>query len=381
MSEQLFHNCKAKTNAVEISFTRARPCCLFRTPGRPQINPKLGVDHILKSFSEYTEEKVEYGCNKCIMNEANGSESRRQYFDKIMNTEYDFYYDFQLSNLCNLACKMCSPNHSTRLEKTWQYYEDNNFEHEQILSPILPHSWDNEIVEKILEDINRRTTSGKKVIISLKGGEPTIQPELESFLENLENIHNIRVDVITNLQKLPDYFVNSLHKFEKSTIGVSCEGVEETYEYNRSLGDWNTFKQNIVTISEQAKISNKIDLQLQPLVTAQTIGDLERFIEFIKYCNSLGFKKVSKVSFNNLCYNPLEANPLKMPLDFIKEIVKDLEDLNEEITNNITKQLLNKNTYSEETFKRFLEFTRLNDEFYKTDFWQTPTGKKLKPYL
>ena len=90
------------------------------------------------------------------------------------------------------------------------------------------------------------------------------------------------------------------------------------------------------------------------MVTAQTIGDLERFIEFIKYCNSLGFKKVSKVSFNNLCYNPLEANPLKMPLDFIKEIVKDLEDLNEEITNNITKQLLNKNTYSEETFKRFL---------------------------
>ena len=219
MSEQLFHKCKAKTNALEISFLRARPCCLFRTPGKPQIDPKLGVDHIIKSFSEYTDEKVEFGCRKCIINEEHGSESRRQYFDKVMNTEYDFYYDFQLSNLCNLACKMCSPNHSTRLEKTWQYYKDNNFEHEQMISPILPHSWDNQVVERILEDINRRTTSGKKVIISLKGGEPTVQPELKSFLENLENINNIRIDVITNLQKLPDYFVNSLDKFEKCNIG------------------------------------------------------------------------------------------------------------------------------------------------------------------
>lgn len=378
MTTQLFHKCKASTNALELSFNRARPCCLFRSPGKPQIDPTLGVKHILKSFSEYTDQKVKAGCIKCEKQESNGAESRRLYLDKVMNTEYDFYYDFQLSNLCNLACKMCSPNFSSRVEKTFKFYDEKNFNHEQLVSPVLPHSWNQKTVEKILEDINRRTTSGKKIIISMKGGEPTIQPELESFLENLENINNIRINVITNLQRLPDYFVKTLNKFERCSIGVSCEGVEDTYEYVRSYGDWNEFKQNIKIISQQIQISNKITVELKPLITAQGVGDLQRFIDFVKYCDSLGFNKMSKTAFNNICYYPSETSPLILPLEFIKDIFNDLDD---DLVSNLKKQLVNKNTYDKRAFTRMLEFNKINDKFYKTDFWGTPTGIKLSNYL
>ena len=62
--KNIFDKCIAKTNALELSFLRARPCCLFRIPGRPQIDPKLGVDHILERYNEYTTAQIEKSCAK-----------------------------------------------------------------------------------------------------------------------------------------------------------------------------------------------------------------------------------------------------------------------------------------------------------------------------
>ena len=67
-------------------------------------------------------------CKECWSHERNGYESYRQssnfnYRDIIDNTPEFFsdkplelkYLDYRPSNLCNLACKICSPRFSTKL--------------------------------------------------------------------------------------------------------------------------------------------------------------------------------------------------------------------------------------------------------------------------
>ncbi len=380
MSAQIFHNCKAKTNALELSFLRARPCCLFRTPGRPQINPKLGVDHVLESFKHYTDEKVEKGCIKCIKQENNGVRSKRNYLDTLLKDgEYDFYYDFQLSNLCNLACKMCSPNFSSRLVKPFEFYKQKGYDDDNgMVSPILPNKWDWEIVDKIFEDINKRTKD-KKIVIELKGGEPTMQPEFKDFFDKFENVQNVRLDIITNLQRLPDYFLENISKFEEINVGVSLEGTEETYEYVRTLGDWKTFKSNLETLAKETRsFTNKIGLHFHPKIISYGLSNVQDLLDFMDYGESLGFIGAGDTSIAEIIWTPHHSCPLYLPKDYVETVVSRISHKRD---GKLKKLLLGSNSYTEKQMQNTLKFIELTDEFNKKDFWQTPTGKELKNYL
>jgi len=380
MSAEIFHNCKAKTNALELSFLRARPCCLFRTPGRPQINPKLGVDHVLESFKHYTDEKVEKGCIKCIKQENNGVRSKRNYLDTLLKDgEYDFYYDFQLSNLCNLACKMCSPNFSSRLVKPFEFYKQKGYDDDNgMVSPILPNKWDWEIVDKIFEDINKRTKD-KKIVIELKGGEPTMQPEFKDFFDKFENVQNVRLDIITNLQRLPDYFLENISKFEEINVGVSLEGTEETYEYVRTLGDWKTFKSNLETLAKETRtFNNKIGLHFHPKIISYGLSNVQDLLEFMDYGESLGFIGAGDTSIAEIIWTPHHSCPLYLPKDYVETVVSRISHKRD---GKLKKLLLGSNSYTEKQMQNTLKFIELTDEFNKKDFWQTPTGKELKNYL
>lgn len=380
MSAQIFHNCMAKTNALELSFLRARPCCLFRTPGRPQINPKLGVDHVLESFKHYTDEKVEKGCIKCIKQENNGVRSKRNYLDTLLKDgEYDFYYDFQLSNLCNLACKMCSPNFSSRLVKPFEFYKQKGYDDDNgMVSPILPNKWDWEIVDKIFEDINKRTKD-KKIVIELKGGEPTMQPEFKDFFDKFENVHNVRLDIITNLQRLPDYFLENISKFEEINVGVSLEGTEETYEYVRTLGDWKTFKTNLETLAKETRsFTNKIGLHFHPKIISYGLSNVQDLLDFMDYGESLGFIGAGDTSIAEIIWTPHHSCPLYLPKDYVETVVSRISHKRD---GKLKKLLLGSNSYTEKQMQNTLKFIELTDKFNKTDFWKTPTGKELSNYL
>lgn len=378
--KNIFDKCVAKTNALELSFLRARPCCLFRIPGRPQINPKLGVDHILERYNEYTTAQIEKSCAKCIKQENNGVRSKRMWLNsQFKNSEYDFYYDFQLSNLCNLACKMCSPNFSSRLVKPFEFYRKNGYDDfNGGISPVLPNKWDWEIVDKIFEDINQRTKD-KKIIIEFKGGEPTMQPEFEEFFYKFENPQNVRLDIISNLQRLPDYFIENIKKFGEVNVGVSLEGTEETYEYIRTLGDWKTFKTNIETLTTETKsFTNKVALHFHPKVISYGLSRLQDLIDFMDYGASLGFKPPSENSIAEIIWTPYHSCPLYLPKEYVENIVARISHKRDSKLKNL---LLNSNTYTEEQMQNTLKFIELTDKFNNKDFWQTPTGLELKNYL
>ena len=381
MKTTIFDKCAAKTNALELSFERARPCCVFRADvKRRPINPKLGVNYVMNRFKEYTNDEIAEGCKKCIIQESNGARSKRLWLNSFIHSgEYDLYYDFQLSNLCNLACKMCSPNFSSRLVKPWKFYRENGYIEKDIgVSPVLPSKWNSTIVDKIFDDINERTKD-KKVVVEVKGGEPTMQTEFNDFFNRFENIHNVRLDLITNLQKLPDYFLENVSKFHKVNIGVSIEGTEETYEYIRTLGKWNTFEKNIKTLCKEKKsFNNDTKLIFHPKIVSYGIGRLQDLLDFMDYGASLGFQEASAESISEIIWSPNHSSPLYLPKAYVSEVMSNVEHKR---IHKLKKLLRDKNVYTKDQMDRTLKFIELTDVYNKTDFWKTPTGKGLSNYL
>lgn len=375
MKEILFNNCLAKTHAIEINQNKSiRPCCMFKEPG---VEFKNSIQETQTLFKNYTDEQLINGCKVCHQQEKNNITSRRKFFvEHLINAKNSFFYDIQMSNLCNLACTMCSPRQSSRLVPTSKWLRENGMPgyDKPNLVPAKAAIWDNNMIEQLLIDINYRSKNSR-VVVSIKGGEPTIQPEVLTFLNSLENKHNISLRIVTNLQVFPEIFENQIDKFYHIDLGVSIEGVGETYEYSRTHGSWTTFEKNITHLTLIKKHYNNLNVEFKPVINNHTIGDLNALFEFI---NGTGWCKRNKIEriLNNIVYFPQQLSPMILPNDIKNELISSLC---KEYTN--LKNILIESDFDEKQWKLFLKFTNLLDKFNGTDFFKTPTGVMFSKYI
>lgn len=265
-------------------------------------------------------------CTECWSWEKNGYQSYRQSQNKDYGAdlpEHIFedepleitYLDYRPSNLCNLACKICSPRFSSKLIDPWLQVGQIKPDEASDLAKFNVNRIDVNTVKKDFSHIKS---------IYFAGGEPLIADDHWNLLDYFSktNPKEIKIKYNTNLTKLDfkgkkveDYW----DKFNIIQIGASLDGFGKQFEHLRTGASWNEVISNL----ERLKLlSNNIQDNLNK---EYGYNVKNRGIDI--YCDAtvgwLNLKSVFKlhkflydnqyIVLNNPHYYKLLAKPLNFP--------------------------------------------------------------------
>jgi hypothetical protein len=206
-------------------------CCSSDVVGKSDTID-FNSDKLNTIRSTWQDKKVEV-CNGCWQSEQNGGTSRRQIeLEWLMNNpEIDetstelLCLDYDVGNLCNAACIMCSPGSSSL--------------------------WQAELGEEFFSttDPTKKLDLSKLRRIYLVGGEPFLIKETKNMLLNIKQqqgtLENLEVECQTNGSNFKNNQIMSLlHECKKVTIKISIDAVGKEYEYIRHPLRWQTIEEN-----------------------------------------------------------------------------------------------------------------------------------------
>jgi len=169
------------------------------------------------------------------------------------------FYEIRTSNQCNLMCRMCNPNWSSLIEKENKKlkifdeskYQYTGFDHVNI---------DN--IEKLY----------------VAGGEPTIMPELYTFLEDCikKKKTNFEIQLNTNAMSLNKKFKSLLKHFNNFNFEISVDGYGLVNQYIRWPTNWDKLINNIDYIYNQGH-----NISFASVVSIYNIASLYSIVEFL----------------------------------------------------------------------------------------------------
>ena len=238
-----------------------RVCCMTTEEGPVRPNEELDLkkrwngEHLKNIRRQFLTNKEPDICTKCFSNERVGGISDRMRFndmyvgkinpDVITGNQYGSPIDLDIrpGNLCNLGCRMCGPISSTTIQKETQK------------NPIMQHIMGRGDIEttdvlknaKNLEFLLRNVDKGQRV--KFLGGEPTIMPEVDEFLNILmeRNLLDVPLHFTTNCTNGNKRFIDKISKFNKVSFNYSVDGIGEVVEYIRHPVKFNSINTNIQT--------------------------------------------------------------------------------------------------------------------------------------
>lgn len=232
--------CMAQYRNIYINNGKARPCCWY---DRKELDNKVeNLADIVDVFHSKEFDAIRNdpsdrprGCWKCQMHEDKGGKSHRHSWNErevddgiAKLTDLDIY----MGNLCNLACVTCSSNNSSK----WIAEEQKIFGTAQKNTQDdidIQLSWD------LVKDLKR---------VKLAGGEVTIMPDHEKFLQQLIDFgvaKNITLVYIVNNTTNPTQFKDLFAQFKKVEFILSVDGIGDVSDYVRYLSKWNELEKNI----------------------------------------------------------------------------------------------------------------------------------------
>lgn len=277
------------------------------------------------------------GCEKCkIDEEQNKIVSLRQ----MSNHEYNCnkgiqFIEISLSNYCNLSCKMCNPNASSK----WKNYIDQNSE---LLRFFSQNNFEKISIKKTFEGLDLKNLKKIKYL----GGEPFITPETKDLLDFLETnniIQNVQLITNTNCTYFPKKWIPQLLKFKYVNIGLSVDGFDKSCEYSRTGCNWNTIQENIAKWYELHRNNKNINIYFSTTINALTIQDYHKLKDFSKNLSIDVYPYV----IHQPSYLKLEA----LPTEYLQSI-----------KNKDNQQYIDGVIFDPNLFRKFKEFICITDK-------------------
>ncbi len=247
-------------------------------------------------------------CKSCKEKELLGITSQRQFVLKnysylipeiIEKTKPDGSYelnllslDLRLGNLCNLACRMCSPL-ATKLiipeykklvknEGFRNLYTKKN--HDLTYKAQQQNFWyENEKFWTYLSENIKNIKS-----VHLAGGEPFINKYGIAFVETLSNLkhsNDITLTFNTNLTVIPKEFYKTLPKIGKNIITVSLDGCDKINDYIRYPSKWKNIVKNLKTLEKDWEKLNIEAGIIHAVYQAYNVINIVDLFEFVLTLN------------------------------------------------------------------------------------------------
>ena len=268
---------------------RIRPCCKYLGSHGPYFDIKDGIEKYQKSEwlldlqKQFIDGKKPAGCMRCWKEEDAGIKSKRQLdyerfqddFDKVDLKRTEFKnIELNFGNLCNLACRICSPKYSSKWASELSNLDGKKY---------VIYDWYKD--KKIMEEIYQNTKNA--IGIDIIGGEPMLVEIKEHFdylnrLKEDNYAEDISLHYTTNGTIFPkEEYLNTWSSFKEIDIQLSIDGIEEQFEFNRWPAKWSQVYSNIKRYQKLAKESKNIKLSLSHTISAFTIYYAD---DFVKWC-------------------------------------------------------------------------------------------------
>ncbi len=253
--------CRAAFQSLHISIGGvAKPCCEFEgNIGDAKTN---SIDEIWNSAAlsdlrtKMLRDERDAGCRKCYNLEDAGANSLRHTFNgsEPISATSDFtanvrptHLDIRFSNLCNLSCRSCGPDASTK------WYADAKKLTQWKLGPsALVETFASKTAA--LESLGPTLETVERIYFA--GGEPLLHEGHYAILQDL--IARDRTDValaynsnVTELRLGKLEIIPLWSRFKRIRLLASIDGHEERGELIRQGLSWGKFVENIRTVGRE----------------------------------------------------------------------------------------------------------------------------------
>jgi AdoMet-dependent heme synthase len=153
-----------------------------------------------------------------------GSKTNSSKSFEELNYDEEFYFQWHITNECNLRCKHC--------------YHESYIREDIDINQLL------KIGDQLCNALEKWKKKGS---FSITGGEPLMNPDLLfQLLDYLETRNTYRIDLLTNGTLLTDSVIYKLKGYKKlRRLQLSLEGLQETNDRIRGFNSYNKTLQAI----------------------------------------------------------------------------------------------------------------------------------------
>tara|TARA_R110000803_G_scaffold158845_1_gene223080 strand:- start:4062 stop:5297 length:1236 start_codon:yes stop_codon:yes gene_type:complete len=323
-----------------------RVCCVIKKLPVDKDSKNLTALEYLNSKDivdlkkQLEEDKMPAACDACWQDEKNNIKSLRQQLNGILTAglpgqpnwldsyfrnkqDYDsdmiLMADVKMGNTCNHACVMCNPQDSSLIYSDWIKRKDSLFVKEYTEKD--PNYFDTAKFngyknKKYREYIQSVITDNKHLkYLKLLGGEPFLDGELITALENLDPVikKKLKLSLVTNGSVDIVSVLKRLGTFDHIQISVSVEGVGEVHEFARAGSVWKVLEKNILNTVDKNLCDISIHHSFQ---TATVLG----FTDLISWCKKHSIKLTCGV-VNDPGYLSIKSLPIILKNKMIKQII------------------------------------------------------------
>ena len=358
-----------------------RPCCTYR--GNIVNNNQISSiknsnikEVYLSDYMKNLRESFRQGikpkeCSTCWSNEAANIPSMRQraqykfkeIYYKLNYQDENFdnlqLFDLKLGNSCNLSCRICSAESSSKIAdsdlKAGRLTNDNYIKLQNAVAwAEADNFWD-----QLLPAVNNIK------YLDIYGGEPLISQKHFTFLKKLIELDvakNIKIDYNTNGTVFSEKFFELWDHFKEVKLSFSIDNIGERFELERNGVAWDIVAENIKKFNSRR--SEKFITDVFPSINIQNVLYVPELLEWI---DSQQFS--SRVSLN-IVYDPSYLSILSMTRE-ARELV--LDKLNSYADNDIIKSIINliENSPAIDLANEFISYMKTLDVERQQNFAKT----------
>lgn len=278
-----------------------KPCCVYNQKDHSN-KWGIGFKHNSEKLNHIRAQMIQGNkpkeCESCWKYEDRGLASVRteamakhwwkpwqQKIDDCTDTNGRFdqlpvYFDLKLGNKCNLACRMCSSDSSSLIQKEVSDHRDLFSYHPSALEELdytVKHNVDETGIDKVFDAIQ---SVDDVVEIKFTGGEPFLNHRISDLIDHFIDqgiSQKTKLNFTSNLTTIPNKLLPKLKHFNYAIINVSMEGIESAYEYIRYPAKWNKFQKNFDELTNSG-----IETSVVYTVNALTVFNMPEWLEWIK---------------------------------------------------------------------------------------------------
>jgi hypothetical protein len=259
----------------------------------------------------------------------------------------DLAFDFQLSigNLCNLACKMCSPGFSTQYQKFFSKFHNSPQEINFVKIPPLNDgvhfefpfgtNFDWPVTQSLTEIFKDHIPTLKRIFFT--GGEPTLIPEVLEFIDylSINAPRDFTVWPSTNCTNINKRMLESLSQFNEIWLNLSLDGMDDIAYIQRTPSKWENIEKNVDQlmnwVRDQETIGKKIQIVVITTITSLNFHHVLDFWEYLenRYGNITHYGISANVVLPEKTNLGIEAVPVEVIKELRNKCIQLLEKSNE----------------------------------------------------
>lgn len=289
---------------------------------------------------QFRNKKIPDGCKKCVRREELAGESRRSLSSYKLKSIYGNinwesddiqiqYIGGHLGNICNLKCRICDHEFSSKIAQENIKYNLNDVAKSKLA--IKNNNWPAQEIN-FWQELKERMPDIKS--FEMLGGEPFAIKENVDFVNYVVDSGYAEVcefDFSTNGTIFPS-FLNKDKKFRRMSVTVSIDNIGKKFELERHGAKWTGVEENIRRYVELSNQNSSFKVGICVTVSILNILDLPEILKWLKSINvsHYYFNILEGPEYFNVRYitrNTKQAVLSKISnepeLQFIKEVLHD----------------------------------------------------------